>query len=186
MIRAAPLPIDDVLGALRSALAGHSLAHVGERREDIGERLGIRKRVSAHFAFPKLPTIFGSLLLQDRATDVALRPVLHKGLIELKRLGHERLKASLLRCVNAIGGPNQKFQDQRQQQCCRPDDRADHVARPIGRMRFRQKPLQKQPQQAAREYHCSDKRSNGERGHARVKRFGCYDLLSMTSASPFG
>ena len=69
----------------------------------------------------------------------------------MEKLGGERLDRDVLARIDAIGGPDEKAEHEREQKREQSGDRADHVAGPAGGETFREAALKKKPDGAAGE-----------------------------------
>jgi hypothetical protein len=94
---------------------------------------------------------FGEVLAKLRASAICLGPVIRQGQIQLQKLGGKGLDRDVLGRKDAIGGPDQKAEHERQQQGEQSGHSADHVAGTTGGKTFREVALKEKPNDAAGE-----------------------------------
>src|SRR5579871_493540 len=113
----------------------------------------------------------GQLLTQQRPSALRVRAIILERKVELQDFGRERLDSEILPVIDAVGGPNQKAEDERREQGQEPDHRADHVTRPAGREFVRQQTLEDETDCAAGEDRERDQaRKLLRRLHSRLRQ----------------
>ena len=110
------------------------------------------RRNSCRFPAPQMSSmVLPSACRIFARSGFASGPIIGQREIELQNLGGEGLDRRILAGVDAIGGPDQKAEDESGQQRQQADDRADHVARTARGECFGQEALQDKADRSAAE-----------------------------------
>ena len=125
---------------------------VNRRCEVVGDEIGV-----AFIRAPDLVDGLADTLSQLRPDVLRLRPVVGQGEIELQDLGGKRLDGDVLARIHAVGGPDEKAEDESGQQGEETRDRADHVLPAAGHVFLGQKAVQDETERPSSQHddaHC--------------------------------